>query len=85
MNIPTLVLELERPSTGRVASAVGCGIGLSAVLYIIVGWCGTVAFGAEVAPNLLLSFPVDPAAGALATASGVIARSAMTFTVVCTF
>ena len=61
------------------------GLGISALLYLSVGVCGALAFGEDVAPNLLLSFPVASAAGPWSTASGVVARLAITFTVACTY
>ena len=85
MNLAQLSLELEQPTARRIGTVLVWGVGLSSLLYCLVGISGAVAFGADVAPNLLLSFPMDPAAGLWATASGFAARLAMVSTVACTF
>jgi len=89
MNVPTLVLELEAATIARVDSVLVCGVGLSALFYVLVGWLGSSAFGADVHANLLASFPLGESAASMAACiecwSGVIARLAMTFTVVTTY
>ena len=86
MNLPAITIELNKPTIKRIDSVALCGVGLSALLYVLVGWGGAAAFGDSVAPNLLISFPIDVnAAGRWSVLSGVVARALMTLNVAATF
>jgi amino acid permease len=58
-NIPTLVLELDGASMKRIDSMIMVGVGICTALFLVVGCCGSLAFGASVNGNLLASFPCE--------------------------
>jgi len=59
-NLPTLVLELKDNSVRRIDIVIFGGIAISAGLVLLTGLFGSVAFGASVNGNVLLSFPSAP-------------------------
>lgn len=86
-NVPAAIIEMARPSMARVDAAIGTGVGLASILYVLVAWCGSAAFGANVGADLLAYFPNeeilspywDATDGARNTASavGALCRLAM--------
>ena len=74
-NIPPLAYELVDATPPRLFKMVAAGVAMSAVMYQATAWCGSVAFGASVDPNLLRSFPIT--GGVTASAIGVISRIAV--------
>lgn len=74
-NFPSLIVELKQPTVRRVDTLIVSAVGICAVIYMIVGICGSVAFGASVAGNSLKSFPNDP--GTLGGLVSAFARVAM--------
>merc|ERR1719174_445250 len=57
MNVPTLVLELADSTIKRVDTMIIAGVGICTFIYGVVGVCGSIAFGASVEGNGLMSFP----------------------------
>jgi len=82
-NIPGLVLELDNATMQRIDLMIVMAIGLCTALFLAIGGCGSIAFGASVNGNLLKSFPFEhgTAIGLVATA----ARFAIVLNVLGTF
>lgn len=57
LNLPALVLELGEITFRRMDIMIIPAMSLVAAAYILVGVCGSVAFGASVGGNAMISFP----------------------------
>jgi len=59
LNIPTAILELENITMKQIDAMIFLAIAISTAIYMLVGVCGSIAFGASVEGNSLKSFPND--------------------------
>lgn len=55
--LPTIIFELQKNTVRRVNALLASAIGITCAIFGIIGVCGSLALGASVDGNLLLSFP----------------------------
>jgi amino acid permease len=65
INVPTIILELEVMTLKQIDAMIILAISISTGIYMLVGVCGAMAFGASVEGNSLKSFPNDDGVGGL--------------------